>query len=63
MGQTWFISCLFFMKLRPQKWQVPVFLCQYRLIVKEFSCDCKVQMLQKYLIKISAQFVIGRAEV
>ena len=26
MGQTWFISCLFFMKLRPQKWQVPVLL-------------------------------------
>ena len=26
IGQTWFISCLFFMKLRPQKWQVPVFL-------------------------------------
>ena len=24
MGHTWFISCLFFMKLRPQKWQVPV---------------------------------------
>ena len=24
MGQTWFISCLFFIKLRPQKWQVPV---------------------------------------
>ena len=24
IGQTWFISCLFFMKLRPQKWQVPV---------------------------------------
>ena len=24
LGQTWFISCLFFMKLRPQKWQVPV---------------------------------------
>ena len=26
MGHTWFISCLFFMKLLPQKWQVPVFL-------------------------------------
>lgn len=26
MGHTWFISCLFFMKLRPQKWQVPVLL-------------------------------------
>ena len=26
MGQTWFFSCLFFMKLRPQKWQVPVLL-------------------------------------
>ena len=24
IGHTWFISCLFFMKLRPQKWQVPV---------------------------------------
>ena len=26
IGQTWFISCLFFMKLRPQKWEVPVLL-------------------------------------
>ena len=26
IGQTWFISCLFFMKLRPQKWQGPVLL-------------------------------------
>ncbi len=31
--------------------------------MKEFSCECKVQMLQKYLIKISAQFVVGRAEL
>ena len=38
IGQTWFISCLFFMKLRPQKWQVPVFLwmaaCWERTIFK-----------------------------
>ena len=26
IGQTWFINCLFFIKLLPQKWQVPVLL-------------------------------------
>lgn len=40
IGQTWFMSCLFFMKLRPQKWQVPVFLYnifEVRYFLRQYS--------------------------